>query len=157
MNKKKKRIIIIVCVTLIVLIALPFVLVYGIIGLIAIDQSRTPDNSKDPLIPSGYVETDGTRGYGAGDWEEYNYYKYEKTPEFDEKYFSVTQYSDERLPKLLSHFGYGEMWDDLEGELSDGDCYYIARINGEFNSKYGALMYFYDNETKTLHRIDFCW
>lgn len=157
MSKKKKRWIIALCIIAGVVILVPVLFFVFVFGSLWAYNAGTPDHSKDALIPSGYVDTDGEQGYGAGDLVEYNYYTYDTEPQFDDKFITVTQYTDEQLPDLLKHLGEVKKWGELDGRISDGDLYYIDKVSGDKNGKWGALMYFYDSESKTLHRIDFYW
>ena len=157
MSKKKMRVIIIIISVFIFISVLPFIFIGVIFGGLTLYNMGTPDHSKDPLIPSGYVETDGEQGYGAGDVIEYNYYTYDSAPQLDDKFITVTKNTDELLPDFLKHLGGVKKWGELDGRITDGDLYIIDKVSGDRSRKWGALIYFYDHESKTLHRIDFCW
>ena len=158
-TKKKKRTIIVVCAVIVLVLASPWILLYGIAGVLMLEEMKVPDNSQDPLIPTGYVETDGEQSVGGGDWVEYNEYVYEAVPQFNGKYNVVSSSDDEKLSNLLNHFCEAETTGDgeLYSKISNNDLYYIDRINGDPNDEWGALIYFFDKETKTLYRIDYRW
>lgn len=155
LDKKKKRVITVICAVIVICIALPYALIYAFFGLLAWDMNKPNkpiDHSDDGFIPQGYIKTDGSHGYGAGDYEDFSYYVYEEKPALDEKFSSVSECEDKGLlTRLISRYD-----EDIVSSITDGDYYYIAELYDR-TRRTGALLYFYDNEKNTLYRIDYCW
>ena len=91
LDKKKKRVITVICAVIVAVIALPYALIYAFFGLLAWDMNKPIDHSDDGFIPQGYTKTDGSHGYGAGDYEDFSYYVYDEKPALDEKFSSVSE------------------------------------------------------------------
>ena len=137
---------------------IPIILiVVSIVGLVIYNDSK-PDNSKDPLIPQGYIEFDGEQFYGGGDWDEIAYYVYEQQPKLDGVFQRLDTVNGSEIQKLIRGYplstadnNNSRLEDDyLLQCLSKGDYYYVSQRHS-----HGALFYYYDIQTKTIYKIDY--
>jgi hypothetical protein len=160
--KKSTKIIIIISVSAVALLCLLPVLIFGVVfGSLWHFNASKPDLSDDPLIPAGYVETDGNQGYGAGDWVLFSYFVYSEMPELDECFQVVTSDNQEPIEHLFN--GFSSDNDDsapllnsknLAGRISDGDYFYIESIR---DRKTGGCIYYYDIQENALFFLDYAW
>ncbi len=144
-------------------ILLPIVLIGIVCIMYAVDLSTPPDHSDDPLIPQGYIENDGKKGYSPGEHEDFCYYVYSEKPTLDSSFKTADGENTTELAKLFHHYRYDNDDDkpllnskNLEERITDGDYFYIAaRLGDASDIKYGALIYFYDIEENVLFRLDY--
>ena len=125
MKKTKKALIIIIAI---VILGIPSILV-GIIVIHDVYVGFMPDYINDANIPKGYFKTDGERGYGAGDLEEYDYYLYDKNPKFKESYSTVDSSNKKELKSALERFEDSSSKINYRNEIydrvSEGDLFII--------------------------------
>ncbi|MBR0414368.1 MAG: hypothetical protein IJI67_04780 [Clostridia bacterium] len=153
MSTGKKVLIAVICAV----VGIPIILVaVSIVGLVIYNDSK-PDNSKDPLIPQGYIEFDGEQFYGGGDWDVIAYYVYDQQPQLDNAFHCLETVNGSRIKDLFTHYPLSTDNENplLEREhllksLSAGDYYYIPEAYS-----HGALIYYYDIQTKALYKIDY--
>lgn len=162
MKKNKKAAIVIIAT---VILWLPLILVGGIV-IHDVYVVLTPDYIQDAYIPKGYFKTDGEKGYGAGDLEEYDYYLYDKNPKLKESYSTVDSNNKKELFSALERFGDSSSEINYRNEIydrvSEGDRFVLKYFeqNGKETQepqRDNCKIYYYDSESKILFRIRYIW
>jgi len=158
-NRKKKVIIIVVSVICFIVFLPQLIIGIAFIGISSFNNSK-PDDKKDTLIPSGYVETDGVQWY-ARDWCVFSYYVYSEKPELDDCFEPVNDKGKEKIQPIFDHFSsfYDEEESLLNSErlancISDDDYFYFVCNYADSNDN--GFVYYYDTQTKALFKLDFC-
>lgn len=159
-----KRLKIVIAVILFIA-ALPWMCFVGILEYDFV-LDRLPDYVKDSDVPKGYVKTDG-ESFVFRDVYEWNWYLYERAPDFPDTYRQV---SAEDVPvlknaiKVFDHTFEIKSMGSLQAQdlVNEGDRLILTFYDNDGHktqvpSKDDCQLYFYDKETNILFYIHYRW